>query len=258
MGPGLGAVVTGAGSGIGRAIARRLASEGLRVVLADVDPAVTALADELGAAVAVGNVASEAGAARVFALASEELGEIDIWFGNAGIERGRGLATSEHEWHDSYEVNVLAHVRAARLLLPHWLERGRGRLVITASAAGLLTMLGSPAYSVTKHGAVAFAEWLSATYRHRGIVVQAICPQGVQTRMLESAGELHPLMTRDGIRTADEVAEAAWQGLAHDRFFVLPHPKVARYVQAKASDEDGWLAGMNRIQQRLGLTGDPA
>ncbi len=135
--------------------------------------------------------------------------------------------------------------------MPRWLDAGGGRLVVTASAAGLLTMLGDAPYSVSKHAAVAFAEWLSATYRHRGIVVQAICPQGVQTRMLDGSGPLKDLLTLDATLTADEVADAAWQALATDDFYVLPHPEVRDYYAQRAADPDAWLAGMNRLQQKL-------
>nr|BFE74653.1 hypothetical protein GCM10020092_079540 [Actinoplanes digitatis] len=182
-------VVTGAGHGIGRALATRLAAEGAQVVVNDLDAAAaTRVADDIGGHAVIGDAASEAGVTALVDAARHHLGGIDIWFANAGIDRGEGLQASEADWAAALDVNVLAHVRAARLLVPEWLERGAGRFVVTASAAGLLTMLGSPTYSVSKHAAVAFAEWLSATYRHRGVVVQAICPQGVRTRMLDNAG----------------------------------------------------------------------
>lgn len=183
--------------------------------------------------------------------AYERLGHVDVFFANAGIGTLKGLDADDAEWARALETNVLAHVRAARHLVPRWLEAGRGRLVVTASAAGLLTMLGDAPYSVSKHGAVAFAEWLSATYRHRGIVVQAICPQGVQTRMLEESGPLQELLSRDRAVSPDEVAEAAWQALAGDEFFVLPHPEVRDYYAQRAAHPDAWLAGMNRLQQKL-------
>jgi len=245
-------VVTGAAGGIGRAIAGRLAEDGYRVVVNDLDAAAVAeVAGAIGATSVPGDAASEDGVAALVGGAREALGEIDIWFGNAGVERGRGLDAAEADWALSHEVNVLAHVRAARLLVPRWVERGQGRFVVTASAAGLLTMLGSPAYSVTKHGAVAFAEWLSATYRHRGVVVQAICPQGVRTRMFDEAGALQELLAHDQALTPEEVATAAREALDGDRFHVLPHPQVAGYFAQRAADTDRWLAGMNRLQQRL-------
>ncbi|MGW4293688.1 SDR family oxidoreductase [Micromonospora chersina] len=247
-----GVVVTGAGHGIGRALATRLAAEGARVVVNDLDgEAARAVAEEIGGWAAPGDAATEPGVAALVETARGHLGEIDVWFGNAGIDRGRGLDAAEAEWAASHEVNVMAHVRAARLLVPDWVERGAGRFVVTASAAGLLTTLGNPAYAVSKHGAVAFAEWLSATYRHRGIVVQAVCPQGVRTRMLDDSGPLRDLLSRDGALTPEDVAEATWQALHDDRFLVLPHPRVADYYAHRATDPDRWLGGMNRIQRQL-------
>jgi NAD(P)-dependent dehydrogenase (short-subunit alcohol dehydrogenase family) len=245
-------VVTGAGHGIGRALAARLAAEGARVVVNDLDAAAaTRVADEIGGHAIAGDAASEAGVTALVDAARQQLGGIDIWFANAGIDRGEGLHASEADWAAALEVNMLAHVRAARLLVPEWLERGGGRFVVTASAAGLLTMLGSPAYSVSKHAAVAFAEWLSVTYRHRGVVVQAICPQGVRTRMLDNAGPLQELLSHDTAIAPEDVAEAMWQALADDRFLVLPHPEVAGYYANRATQTDRWLAGMNKLQRRL-------
>lgn len=247
-----GVVVTGAARGIGRALATRLAAGGARVVVNDLDgTAVEEVASEIGGHAVPGDAASAAGVAALVDAARARLGEIDAWFGNAGIDRGHGLDAAEEDWALVHEVNVMAHVRAARLLVPRWVERGAGRFVVTASAAGLLTMLGSPTYSVSKHAAVAFAEWLSATYRHRGVVVQAICPQGVRTRMLEEAGGLQDLLTRDAALTPEQVAEAAWEALADDRFLVLPHPEVADYYAARATHTDQWLGGMNKLQRKL-------
>lgn len=249
---GQGVVVTGAAGGIGRALAARLAAEGARVVVNDLDPAATqATANEIGAVAVPGDAASEAGIESLVIAAREILGEIDVWFANAGIVRGLSLEASEAEWAASWEVNTMAHVRAARLLVPEWLERGGGRFVVTASAAGLLTALGAAPYSVTKHGAVAFAEWLSATYRHRGIVVQAICPQGVLTDMLAATGPMRTILVGDGALTPDEVAEVTWRGLQDDRFLILPHPEVGDYYRHRATDPDRWLGGMNKLQCSL-------
>ncbi len=247
----IGVVVTGAGNGIGRALATRLARAGARVVVNDLDAAAArTVAAEIGAHPVPGDAASQDGVRALVDEAWAHLGKVDVWFGNAGVDRGQGLAAPEDDWALSWNVNVLAHVRAARLLVPQWLDNGGGRFVVTASAAGLLTMLGSPTYSVTKHGAVAFAEWLSATYRHRGIVVQAICPQGVRTRMLADSGAV-ALLSHDGALAPEEVAELALEALGDERFLVLPHPQVADYYQGRAADTDRWLAGMNRLQQRL-------
>ncbi|MBO0803386.1 MAG: SDR family oxidoreductase [Nocardiopsaceae bacterium] len=247
-----GIVVTGAGRGIGRALATRMVAGGARVVVNDIDAAAArAVAEEIGAHAVPGDAATEEGAAALVSAARAEVGAIDVWFGNAGISRPGGLEVSEADWAAALEVNVLAHVRAARLLVPEWLERGGGRYVVTASAAGLLTMLGDLPYSVTKHGAVAFAEWLSATYAHRGIVVQAICPQGVKTDMLAGSGPLAGLVSHDTALEPADVAEAAWRALDDDRFLVLPHPEVASYYQGRAAGTDRWLRGMNKLQRRL-------
>lgn len=247
-----GVVVTGAGRGIGRAIAARLAAEGARVVVNDLDaPAARLVAEEIGGYAVPGDAASEAGVAALVESSRQHLGQIDVWFANAGIDRGNGLDAPESDWSASFEVNVLAHVRAARLLVPDWVECGSGRFVVTASAAGLLTMLGSPTYSVSKHAAIAFAEWLSATYRHRGVVVQAICPQGVKTRMLDNAGPLQELLSHDSALSPEDVAEAVCQALEDDRFLVLPHPEVADYYTARAAHTDKWLSGMNKLQRAL-------
>jgi len=252
LAPGTRVVVTGAARGIGRALAARLAAGGCEVVINDRDGAELAeVAAEIGAHAVPANVATEAGVEALVEVARDELGGIDVWFGNAGIDRGRGLEMSEEDWADTHEINVMAHVRAARLLVPEWLERGSGRFVVTASAAGLLTMIGAPAYSVSKHAAVAFAEWLSATYRHRGIVVQAICPQGVRTDMLARSGDLEALLSRDSAIEPEAVAEQVWEALDTDRFLVLPHPEVAGYYAARATDTDAWLTGMNRLQRKL-------
>jgi NAD(P)-dependent dehydrogenase (short-subunit alcohol dehydrogenase family) len=250
-----GVVVTGAGRGIGRALATRFAAEGARVVVNDLDAdAARQVASEVGGLVVPGDAASEGGFAALIAAARRHLGEIDVFCANAGTERGHGLDAPEDDWAAGIEVNLLAHVRAARLLVPDWIERGEGRFVVTASAAGLLTMLGGPVYSVTKHAAVAFAEWLSATYRHRGLHVHAICPQGVKTRMLDGSGPVRELLSHDTALEPEQVAEALWQAIGEDRFLVLPHPQVAGYYAARATRTDDWLRGMNKLQQRLGLT----
>jgi NAD(P)-dependent dehydrogenase (short-subunit alcohol dehydrogenase family) len=256
---GAGVVVTGAAGGIGRALAARFVAEGARVVINDLDAERTQVtAAEIGARAVVGDAASEAGVAALVDQARAHLGEIDVWCANAGVDCGHGLESPEEDWTKAHEVNVLAHVRAARLLVPGWVERGRGRFVVTASAAGLLTLLGNPVYSVTKHSAVAFAEWLSATYRHRGVSVHAICPQGVKTQMLDNAGPLKDLISRDAALEPEDVAEALWQAMQEDRFLVLPHPTVARYYAARATATDHWLGEMNKLQQRLDEQAMPA
>ena len=245
-------VVTGAGRGIGRAIAAAFIERGNQVVINDVDPdSCRTTAEEIGAIAVPGDAATEAGVEALLTAARAELGGIDVFVANAGIEGGAGLNTPDSDWARALDVNVMAHVRAARILVPEWLERGEGRFITVASAAGLLMMIGSAPYSVTKHAAVAFAEWLSATYRHRGIVVQAVCPQGVRTPMYEGAGPLKPMLHHDGLLEPEDVAASVMAALEDDRFLVLPHDSVAGYYQARATNPDAWLDQMNGIQRWL-------
>jgi NAD(P)-dependent dehydrogenase (short-subunit alcohol dehydrogenase family) len=249
---GSGVVVTGSGAGIGRALAGRLAAGGARVVVNDLDPSAAAkAAAEIGGYAVPGDVGTEQGVAELIAAARDHLGEIDIFCSNAGIAEGSGPDAPEESWQRSWELNVMAHVRASRELLPGWLSRGRGCFVVTASAAGLLTMLGAAPYSVTKHAAEAYAEWLACTYGHRGLTVHCICPQGVRTSMLAASGQAGDVVLREAAIEPEEVGEALWQGLADGRFLILPHPEVLRYYGMRAEDTDRWLRGMNRMQQRI-------
>jgi len=247
-----GVVITGGGGGIGAALARRFSGAGARVVVADInEEAATAVAREIGGVAVAGDAASEAGLERLISRATSELGAIDMYCANAGVAPHGGADAGEAAWASAWEVNVMAHVRAAALLLPSWLDRGRGRFLATVSAAGMLTMLGSAPYSVTKHAALSFAEWLSATYRHRGITVQALCPQGVRTAMLADAGPGGRFLMGASAIEPGQVAEAVAQALADDRFLILPHPEVAGYYQARANDTDAWITGMNRLQRKI-------
>ena len=249
---GSGVVVTGGGSGIGRALARMLAAGGGRVVVNDLNAtAAAAVAEEIGGYSVPGDVATEEGVRELIAAARGHLGEIDIFCSNAGIAAGTGPDTPESLWQQSWELNVMAHVRTSRELLPGWLSRGQGCFVITASAAGLLTMLGAAPYSVTKHGAEAYAEWLAATYGHRGLAVHCICPQGVRTSMLAASGRAGDVVLREAAIEPEEVGEALRAGLADGRFLILPHPQVQDYYRMRAEDPDRWLRGMNRMQQRI-------
>ncbi len=253
------AVVTGAASGIGAALCRRFAVEGARgVVVADLD-AVGAerVAGEIGGLAVPTDVSDEAQVRRLVAAATARFGAIDLFCSNAGIGAGIGSGdagvggpfASNEDWQRSWDVNLMAHVYAARALLPGMLERGHGYLLSTASAAGLLVDVGGHAYSVTKHAAVGFAEWLSIAYGARGIRVSCLCPQGVRTPMLEAAasaiGAGH--LVADAIE-ASEVADAVVRGLAAETFLILPHPEVREFLQRKAADPDRWLRGMRRLR----------
>jgi NAD(P)-dependent dehydrogenase (short-subunit alcohol dehydrogenase family) len=249
---GAGAVVTGGGGGIGRAMARRLAADGARVVVNDLDAAAAeAVAAEIGGLAVPGDAGSEEGVAELVQAAAGFLGEIDIYCSNAGTGGGTGAETPDDVWQRVWEVNTMAHVRAARVLLPGWLARGSGTFVVTASAAGLLTMLGAAPYSVTKHAAVGYAEWLSATYQHRGLAVHCVCPQGVRTQMLANSGQAGEVVLAGAAIEPEQVADALAAALADGRFFVLPHPEVHDYYVGRATDTDRWLRGMSRLQQRI-------
>ncbi|MFC1418228.1 SDR family oxidoreductase [Streptacidiphilus cavernicola] len=250
---GQGVVITGAGGGIGAALARRFAAEGARVVVNDLDgDAVHAVAAEIGGTAVVGDAAGPAGVDHLVTEARRVLGGIDLYCANAGIAAsGTPEAAAEGDWARSWEVNVMAHVRAAQALLPDWLERGRGRFLPTVSAAGLLTALGSAPYSATKHAALGYAEWLSATYRHRGVTVQALCPQGVRTRMLQDSGAVGGLLLAGDAIEPEAVADAVLEAFDDGRFLILPHPEAADYYVARATSPDRWLRGMNKLQRRV-------
>ncbi|MFI5501050.1 SDR family NAD(P)-dependent oxidoreductase [Nocardia asteroides] len=247
---GKGAVVTGAGSGIGRALAVALAAEGASVVVNDIDePTAWAVADEIGGVAVSGDVGDRDFPAHLVAEASAELGFIDLYFSNAGIDAGLGFG-DDAAWIDTFEVNVLSHVRTVRALLPTWLEAGRGHMVITASAAGLLMMVGNAPYSVSKHSAVAFAEWLAVEHGDHGITVQALCPQGVNTRMLQESGPLQEILSHDTALEPEDIARFTLDALEGKEFLILPHPQVAEYYISRATDTDRWLEGMRGLHRR--------
>ncbi|TPG19430.1 SDR family oxidoreductase [Pedococcus bigeumensis] len=249
---GRGVVVTGAGRGIGAAYAKAFVAAGARVVVNDLDPATaTSTADELGAVAIPGDASSEAGVAALVDAARAELGQIDVFCANAGVARGGTEAVDEKAWEVSWNVNVMAHVRAAKLLVPDWLERGGGTFVTTASAAGLLSIPGAAPYAVTKHAAVAFAEWLSMTYGAKGVRVHAVCPQGVRTDMLWSSGSAGRALMEPGAVDPDDVARDLVAAMEDGRFLVLPHPEVAEMYAHRAADPDRWLAGMRKMAAAL-------
>lgn len=261
------AVVTGAAGGIGAAVAEELLLRGAAVTLTDLQAErLTETAERLGADHPGRVSAVPADASRIEDLrtvlseASRAHGPVDLFVANAGVPGTRELGASDAEWLQALDVNVLAHVRAATLLVPEWLERGSGHFASTASAAGLLTQIGSATYSVSKHAAVAFAEWLAVTYGTRGIGVSCLCPMGVDTDMLnhgrQSEDALERTMARAVTDAGDvlspaEVARLLVDAVEQDRFLVLPHPQVAEMVRRKAADHDRWIAGMQRYADSL-------
>lgn len=275
-------VVTGGAGGVGRALGRRLHAEGAAaVVLADLDADWTA---EVAAHVASGaegpgeveglalDVRDETATAALADDLTERFGRVDLWCANAGVATGLGIDATPATWQNAWEVNVLGGLNAARALMPRWRERDGGHLMITASAAGLLTNLGDAPYSATKHAAVGLAEWLAITYGGSGIGVSCLCPQGVRTAMLFGP-EADPLPGRPGrdrvaesmlgslaarvvhdqrILEPDEVAEIAVGALRDGSFLILPHEEVAGYEQFRAADHGRWIRGMRKLQDRLG------
>jgi NAD(P)-dependent dehydrogenase (short-subunit alcohol dehydrogenase family) len=246
-------VVTGGANGIGRALCRRFAAEGTRaVVVADLDAvAAETVADEIGG-IAIGtDVARESDIARLVMQTVSDAGPIDLFCSNAGIAITGGEETPNAEWQRVWDVNLMAHVYAARHVLPAMVERGSGYLLQTVSAAGLLTHIQSATYAVTKHASLAFAEWLAVAYADRGIRVSALCPQGVRTDMLRRAAEQGRGFLVDGAIEPEQVADEVVKGLADERFLILPHPEVAEYFRRKATNYDRWLRGMARLRARF-------
>jgi NAD(P)-dependent dehydrogenase (short-subunit alcohol dehydrogenase family) len=250
-------VVTGAARGIGFALAERFVAEGARSVsIVDLDPSdCAAAAARLGdrATDMAADVSDEAEVIRVVERTVEQFGPVDLFCSNAGIGTAQGIHAPNELWQRIWDVNVMAHVYAARAVLPSMLERGDGYLLNTASAAGLLAQIGDASYTATKHAAVGLAEWLSITYGDRGIKVSCLCPQGVRTDMMTGAlgGQVAGATASQGVIEPEDVAEAVVDAIRAERFLVLPHPEVATHQQRKAGDPDRWLAGMRRLQARF-------
>jgi NAD(P)-dependent dehydrogenase (short-subunit alcohol dehydrogenase family) len=252
------AVVTGAASGIGKALALRFAMEGARgVVCADLNESdARAVAAEVGGIGVRCDVAQEGDMNALVVAALEKYGAVDIFCSNAGIIGRHGLDASLKEWRRTMDVNFMAHVLAARAVVPVMLKQGGGHIVATASAAGLLMQVDSATYTVSKHAAVAFAEWLSVAYAERGIKVSCLCPQGVRTPMLLGPSGNRKSFLSEGSVSAEDVASRVMEAIESGRFLILPHPEVAEYERRKAADRDRWLAGMRRL--RATIMADPA
>jgi NAD(P)-dependent dehydrogenase (short-subunit alcohol dehydrogenase family) len=244
-------VVTGGGSGIGRALCIRFAKEGARaVVVADIDArAAQSVADEMGGLAVATDVAREEEIQDLVRQSEAANGPIDLFCSNAGIVVEGGVDAPDSGWQRIWDINVMAHVYAARAVLPSMIERGEGYLLNTASAAGLLSQIGSAPYSVTKHAAVGLAESLSIAHGEQGIRVSVLCPQAVRTAMTAGA-EGGGVAGVDGMLEPEDVAEGVVEGLREERFLILPHSTVLTYMRRKTEDYDRWLGGMRRLQAR--------
>ena len=248
-------VVTGGANGIGRALCRRFAAEGAKaVVVADLQlDAANQVATEIGGLAVRTDVSRESDVVNLVSQATQKFGAIDLFCSNAGVGTAGTFDAPDADWERSWQVNLMAHVYAARAVLPAMLARGDGYLLQTVSAAGLLTQLGSAPYSVTKHAALGFAEWLAITYGDRGIKVSALCPMGVRTDMLRRAEFAGGAFLLDSALEPEQVADSVIQALAEERFLILPHPEVAQYIQRKASDYERWLRSMRRLQAETSI-----
>jgi NAD(P)-dependent dehydrogenase (short-subunit alcohol dehydrogenase family) len=251
-------IVTGAGRGIGAALARRFAQERARAVyVVDRDEAPAhEVARQCGGTAVVADVTLQDAMQKLVATACDTFGRVDLFCSNAGIMQDGGLNVTDAQWQRTWETNFLSHVYAARTVIPRMLEQGSGYLLQTASAAGLLTQVGAAPYSVTKHAAVAFAEWLSITYHRQGIRVSCLCSQGVHTRMLDESASAMADALRPSALTPEQVADAVVEGLAEERFLILPHPEVAAYFQHRANDNERWLRGMRRLWDKFEPLGE--
>jgi NAD(P)-dependent dehydrogenase (short-subunit alcohol dehydrogenase family) len=248
-------LVTGGANGIGGALCRRFANEGASaVIVADIDiAAASEVAKVIGGVALRVDVAREAEVKALVELALSRYGRIDLFCCNAGIICSGGEETPDAEWQRMWEINVLAHVYAARAALPSMIERGQGYFLQTISAAGLLSIIGSAPYAVTKHASLGFAEWLAITYGERGIRVSTLCPQGVRTSMLTNdASGIGAFLAQTAVNPED-VADAAVKGIAEERFLILPHPEVATYFRHKANDYDRWIGSMQSLQAAIRL-----
>jgi len=248
-------VVTGGASGIGQGLCRRFAYEGAKkVIVADVNEAgAKSVADEINGVAVACDVRKEEEIIRLVHFTEQNFGFIDLFCSNAGIIVLGGVEVDNEGWKRIWEINVLAHVYAARAVLPGMIERGGGAFMVTASAAGLLSQIGSLPYSVTKHAAVGFAENIAITYGDQGIKVFLLCPQAVRSEMTRQGGGVAAV---DGLMEPEQVADAVIESFKRDEFLILPHPEVKTYMQRKATDYDRWLQGMRKLQARF-LKGAP-
>ena len=245
------AIVTGGASGIGKAIAARFIRDGAKVAIADLQAGpLEAAAKELGALAVPTDVAKEAQIKVLVARTEQHYGPVDVFVSNAGLIRDGDETTSDADWELNWQVHLMSHVYAARAVAKQMAARGSGYIVNTASAAGLLTSLPSASYAVTKHAAVAFAEWLSINYADKGVKVSVLCPQAVRTPLI--AGRGGGAASVDGVIEPEQLAESVVQAMEKEEFLILPHPEVLGYMRRKTNDYDRWLAGMRRLKAKSG------
>ena len=248
-------IITGSANGIGSSLSRAFKDRNVEsMILVDLDEINnTKLSNEVGGIPYKADVGSEDDIIKLVEFAKQEMGGIDIFCSNAGISGAGGLLnTSNEDWNNIWNVNVMSHIHAAKHTLPIMLEQGSGYFMNTASAAGLLTQLGAAGYSVTKSAAVSFAEWLKITYGERGIGVSCLCPQGVRTPMVEDAPEIvGSLVSIDGLLEPDVVANEVIECIEKEQFLITPHPEVLEYMKIKGSDPDRWINGMQSLATQL-------
>jgi NAD(P)-dependent dehydrogenase (short-subunit alcohol dehydrogenase family) len=246
-------VITGGADGIGKALAERFLNESPNSVhLIDINPNVIQVAELMGVKGYIVDVSNPNKLESTLNDIINQIGTVDLFCSNAGIQEFGTLSTTDDAWNKTWQVNVMSHIYAARVLIPHMIENKDGYFLITVSAAGLLNMPGAMSYATTKHAALGLAENLSIMYGNKGVKVSVLCPQLVETDMVTSTGVLdknHPLM-RDGLLSPDQVADDTVEGLKKENFLILPHPQVLQYIQGKAHDYDGWLASMRRLLEK--------
>ena len=243
-------IVTGGAYGIGQGLCRRFAREGAKkVIVADVnETGAKTVADEVKGIAVICDVRKEEDVVRLVSFTEKKFGSVDLFCSNAGILVLGGVDAGNEDWQRIWEINVLAHVYAARAVLPGMIKRGGGAFMVTASAAGLLSQIGSLPYSVTKHAAVGFAENIAITYGDQGIKVFLLCPQAVRTEMTRQGAGVAAV---DGLMEPEELTDAVMESFRREEFLILPHPEVKAYMQRKAADYDRWLQGMRRLQRRV-------
>ncbi len=247
-------VVTGAGSGIGKALVKKFLAEGAATVVGvDINPdTARQTAADLGCVAMTADVTRENDVIRIIEDTERDIGPIDLFCSNAGLVTGASEQAPDDQWQLSWELNVMSHVYAARHLVPRMIKRGGGHFLNTASAAGLLNQIGGAAYGTTKHAAVGFAEWLALTYAHQGIKVSLLCPQAVRTAMTADIdNDAIKAASTDGMMEPEQLADIVVEHLRRDAFLILTHEEVKVYMQRKTADYDRWIGGMNRLQQRV-------